>query len=211
MKINRLLILMLCFAVMIVTVGCSTGKVNVQQQEKLVARVYGDYPEYSSVDELAEKADVIIEGTVVNSRLEEIDDLIAPLGQDEKFKPNEQPQSSKKIYTVYTIKVSDAFKGVIKPGETIEVKQIGGEGENVIYVADESVEFVQNKKYIMFLTTYENSPATLLNPIQSSYSYDEESATLKSGQEELVSVNEKNNLTLTVGDLEKIKEKNTTK
>lgn len=58
-----------------------------------------------------------------------------------------------------------------------------------------------------FLSTYENSPATLLNPIQAVYSYEDVKTNSIVENEQLISLNEKNDLTLTIENLKRIKSK----
>ncbi|WP_131820673.1 hypothetical protein [Desulfoscipio geothermicus] len=69
-----------------------------------------DYPHYSSIDALAAKADIIIEGTIVDSRVEEIDTRIRTNKEDEQLNPGGEIPSTKDICTVCTIKVSDSYK-----------------------------------------------------------------------------------------------------
>ncbi|MCL5289601.1 MAG: hypothetical protein M1489_00965 [Firmicutes bacterium] len=205
MKTSRLLVIIIvCCCIIPTLIGCSTQKVNAGQKEKLTTYIFADYPHYSSIDSLAEKADIIIEGKIVSSRVEEINILDKTNMEDKKLHPSSEIQTSKMVYTVYTVKVSDSYKGTVKPGEIVEVKQLGGEDETTVYISEDSVKFPKNKKYLMFLSTYENVPASLLNPIQGSYSYEEETLINKG---KLQSVNTKNDLTLTIEDLEKIKNK----
>ncbi|SNS83000.1 hypothetical protein SAMN05446037_10235 [Anaerovirgula multivorans] len=215
MKTNKLLIIIICCNMILTLIGCSTQNTNVKQEEKLITVVHADYPYYPSIDALAERATTVIEGTIVDSRVEEIDDRTkVDLGVegeiDDRMNPSKDTPPSIRVYTVYTVKVSNTYKGDVKPGETIEVKQIGGESKTMVYKVEneeDNVKFVEGKKYVMFLSTYENSPATLLNPIQACYSYEEDTVKTKSTveNEQLISVNEKNDLTLTIEDLERIK------
>lgn len=203
MKMSRLLVTIVCCSIILTPIVFPTQDANVKQEEKSIAIVYSDYPYYSSIDALAEKAAIIIEGTVMDSRVEEI---------DERMNPSSDTPPSMMVYTVYTVKVNNSYKGNVEPDETIEIKQVGGEGETIIYklgVIEDYVEFVENKKYVMFLSTYENFPADLLNPIQACYSYEEDTVKTKSivENEQLISVNGKNDLTLTIEDLKRIKNK----
>lgn len=64
---------------------------------------------------------------------------------------------------VYTVKINDSYKGEVKLGSTIEVKQLEGTINEKDYVLDDGVKFVNNK--VMFLATYINSSKYLLNLI----------------------------------------------
>ena len=68
-----------------------------------------------------------------------------------------------------TVKVESIFKGSIIKGSTIEIKQLGGETNDVIHIEEGAPDININDEYIMFLETYDNSPASLLNNIQSLY------------------------------------------
>lgn len=205
MKKNRLSeVIVFSILIMTTLIGCSSQKSDTIKGEKLKVVVDRDYPHYSSIDDLSQKADIVIEGAVVNSRVEELEHVIEPSDKSEKSNPGGNVPSSKRVYTIYTVEVSDSFKGNINSGETIEVKETGGEGKGAIYVSNDSIELKMNKKYIMFLNTYDNSPATLLNPIQSLYTYDEESL----NNDQLKGEHKENDLSLKIKDLEKIKSNN---
>jgi hypothetical protein len=205
MKITRLLIIVVCCGMVAALMGCVTQEAEVSPKEKLIIRVSADYPYYPNVDALTEKADLIVKGTVMDSRVEEIDTRIKTSEENKNLNPGGKTSSTNFLYTVYTIDVSDSYKGDVEPGETIEIKEIGGESDTTTCIAGETVKFAKNKEYVMFLSTYESDvPPSLLNPIQSAYNYKEEAA----NKGKLLSVNEKNDLALTIEGLEEIKNKN---
>jgi hypothetical protein len=206
MKIIRLLSTILCVGVIITSFGCSTEKANIGQNEKLTVVVSTDSPKYSSIEELSKKANTVIEGTILSSKVEELNDVITTNIQDPKQNPGGATPTSKNVYTVYTVKVSNSYKGSVQPGNTIEIKQLGGESNNKTYILEDGIKFVANKKYVMFLETYKNSPASLLNSIQSCYIH-EDSSKEKTliNDSTFLSANEKNELTLSSKHLDKIK------
>ena len=51
------------------------------------------------------------------------------------------------------------------------MKQLGGTIDRVHYVQEDAMTIEIGNTYIMFLETYENSPASLINPIQGIYEY----------------------------------------
>ncbi|MFL1378320.1 MULTISPECIES: hypothetical protein [unclassified Nocardiopsis] len=111
----------------------------------------GDYPSYASAEELFESADLVVEGTVEGSRTEPID--ISEGGEaEEGLEPLE--------YTVYTLAVSEVFKGEA-PGGALEVKHENG--------GPDDLELREGDTYVLFLATYDDVPASLLNPDQSAY------------------------------------------
>jgi len=111
-----------------------------------------------------------------------------------------------KIYTVYTIKISDVYKGNYKTGETIKVKQLGGTIGNRTFIEQGSVAISTMHEYIFFLATYDKMPASLLNQIQSLYIY--ESAASMDSDGKITSAHQDNHLVLYAGDLIKIKSEN---
>ncbi|CAL9547199.1 hypothetical protein SUDANB121_04378 [Nocardiopsis dassonvillei] len=111
----------------------------------------GDYPSYASAQELFEAADLVVEATVEGSRTEPID-VSEGDGAEEGLEPIE--------YTVYTLAVSEVFEGR-DPGGVLEVKHENG--------ATDDLELREGETYVLFLATYDDVPASLLNPDQSVY------------------------------------------
>jgi hypothetical protein len=209
MKIKRILSTVLCFVTIITSVGCSSAKTNSGQVEKDTLFINADFPSYDTVENLTTKASVIIRGTILSSKVVEMDTRIITNDKNEKSNPNYNAQSdsvtntpyTKKVYTVYAVKVNDSYKGEFKSGDTIEIKQLGGEINGQTYVLEDSIEFMNNKKYIMFLETYPNSPACLLNQIQATYIDEVDGGNFKNA-------NKKNNLKFSTKSLDEIKQKN---
>lgn len=80
-------------------------------------RHQASYPSYSKVEELREASDLIVEGTILASRVEEL----------------------------------------------------GGTFNGTKYSTAEGILLQDDHAYVMALETYENSPATLFNPIQATH------------------------------------------
>lgn len=207
MKQIKFLLIVLCFAAITSAIGCAS-RIN-NQENKMEVLVSGDYPEYLSIDEIAQNSDLIIEGTVIDERVEEIDNLIHPNDTDDpKINPGGEVLPSKNVYTVHIIQVNNSFKGIYD-GDTIEVRQIGGEKE--IWIEEDVVKLEKGETYVLFIDKYMAFPAYLKNPIQSSYKYSKRAKELKDKneknwkKEKFENVNKKNKLTLTYESLEKIK------
>ncbi|MCJ7843424.1 hypothetical protein MUB24_21615 [Lederbergia sp. NSJ-179] len=208
MKKERFIPLLACSIILFSTAACSstnnTGEVN--NNEPVTTVVTEDYPSYSSIESLAQRADTIIKGTVLSSTVEEINDLIETDSKDEKLNPGGKPDDVSNIYTVYSVKIADVYKGNYHVGDTIEVKQLGGKIGNTSVITDEKVDIKNERDYIFFLETYENVPASLLNPIQSLYLY--ESVAEKSiDKAKITSAHQDNQLILNMEYLQKIKNK----
>ncbi len=112
--------------------------------------VNSDYPYYNSLQELYDAADLVI--VARNNRNES---TILNTG-------NEIP------YTVSSMSVTDVFKGD-KSVDSIDVKQLGGLMDGVMYISQGVEQLVQDGEYLLFLETYDKSPAALLNPVQGMY------------------------------------------
>lgn len=202
MKKIRLLLTLVCIAAFVIASGCSAQKSNIGQTNEETVIITTDFPRYSTIEDLTKKADLVISGTILSSTVKELNDLITTNSQDEKLNPNSNPPSSSNIYnvyTVYTIKVNDSYKGNVQPGDTIEVKVRGGEINDKNYIYEDGAKFIKNKKYLMFLASFPNSPAMLLNPIQASYTDSEDE------KGNFKSVNIKNDLKLPSKYLEQIR------
>ena len=157
-----------------------------------------DYPSYQTLEDLAQRADLVVRGTVTSTRVAAINDAIQPTSSDPKANPGGDTPASTSVYTVYTISVTDVYKGAVPASKTIEVKDLGGTLNGVTYVSEDSVNFKPNKKYILFLETYPQSPAMLLNPVQASFSGDTDA------QGNYPGTNPKNTLKLPPGQLKKL-------
>jgi hypothetical protein len=116
-----------------------------------------DYIYFHSPDEMYLRADVVLICTVQSSEVKSIDITGTP-ETDDDF-----------IYTIATVKADEVFKGDKKPGDTLEVKQLGGFYDSVYYYNDGADYLTVGSKYLLFLSTYETSPASLLNQTQAMY------------------------------------------
>ncbi len=132
------------------------------------------YPSFGSVAEMAKAADLVIEGKVLSSAVKEID-IASPLtGEDAKdpeLNPGGPGQNtpSMMVFTVHEVQVERVIRGTADKGSTIEVKELGGTYAQTRHATEEGILLRDNRSYVMFLETYEGVPASLLNPIQSTY------------------------------------------
>lgn len=104
----------------------------------------GDYPVYATVDDLYAKADLVIEGVPGD-------------GVNRAFEGTS--------YKVYEVEVSRVWKGIVTPGDIVEVKR----------VRDEEQQLDGGKGYLLFLESYPDFPgvpASTLNPEQGQYRLD---------------------------------------
>ncbi|KAF4325724.1 hypothetical protein G195_000699 [Phytophthora kernoviae 00238/432] len=94
-------------------------------------------------------------------------------------------------------------------GDTIEVKQLGGQLGNTEIINDDNIKFIPTKDYVLFLETYEDTPASLLNSVQSLYVIKPAAKSTQPGEQQsksevVVSANPENDLTLSIEELQEI-------
>jgi hypothetical protein len=103
----------------------------------------GDYPYYADTKALVEAADVVASVEVLSVGREEIQGM---------------------AYTVSEVKVIEAVKGA-KAGDVLKVKQ-PGDSSGKVMVEDAGKYLEKGRRYVLFLKTYGDVPASLLNPVQ---------------------------------------------
>lgn len=163
----------LVFAAVFVT-ACSA------HEEPVLYRA--DYPQYQSADALFDKATLVVEARIVGEPryLQEKEEAPDPAETDPNLNPNAgapaevaaEPEAPPTVITVYTAQVIKVFKGQAQVGQSIEVKELGGNFEGVTYAEEHTTPMNEDSGYVLFLETYPDSPAALLNPVQAKYPLD---------------------------------------
>ena len=153
--------------------------------------VMSSYPHYGSISHLASYATDVVRVEVLDER---VDWLNAWLEPPQGIDPYE-------LYTVHRIRVLDVFQGDAAIGDILEVRQIGGEQDDLRVINEDKVPLEVGDDLVLFLraSLIENLPSILLNPNQSAYYFTAEN-------EALESVNPENDLVLTMEDLSQILE-----
>lgn len=115
---------------------------------------HGDWPSYDSLDVLYDRADLVVRGTLAGpSTVRKLD-----IGDGTTM-----------VFTVADVTVGEVFKGSATTGQTVAVKQMGGRLDGVDYRSDAESYLSPGQTYLLFLETYKDSPASLLNPWQAQY------------------------------------------
>ena len=114
-----------------------------------------------------------------------------------------------KPYTFYRIQVLEVFRGEVEAGNILEVRQKGGQIDNVRLESMSFVPLSVGDDLVLFLSSLSwmpNSPAGIMSSTQAAYRFPSSSGELMalSVYEELESLNPTNDLTLTIGDLQQI-------
>ena len=136
----------------------------------------------------------IVEVKVISSEsvtLDANESLTDEQTNDSERNPGGETDRQSLPYTIYTVEVMQVYKGAVTVGNTIEMKQLGGTIDHVHYVQEDAMTIEIGNTYIMFLETYENSPASLINPIQGIYEY----------TDGIITGNSKNTWVLTLEDI----------
>lgn len=111
-----------------------------------------DWPIYGSLAALAERADLVVEGTVLDARREDID---IELGAGETIEPSE----------VYRVEVAQAYLGAASSGDVVEVAVMAPAGRPT-----EEPRLTVGDTYVLFLAeSFEGQPRHLLNPFEAVY------------------------------------------
>ncbi len=159
---KRNLMLFLCCSLVLVFSGCRQ-----KGTEKIT--LSAEYPAYQNLSEMSSKADMVIQGEITGSKFQMLDIGIDPKSNDPKLNPGGKIDHTKLPYTVYDVKVSEVFKGKAEKGDTIQLKQLGGDDGKKQYVCAETRSFKAKSDYIFFLSVFNGSPASLINPTQGVY------------------------------------------
>lgn len=149
----------LALALSMLVVACGSGR----------SGVVADYPAYATVPEMIDAADVILIGTVLSTRVEEV---LADggTGADPSLDPQAGLESTERansvVVTVAVVEVTQVMKGDVENGQRIEVSQ-PGERNNV--PAGTTLVEPGGMDYAFVLKLHEGAPYDLVNPQQGLY------------------------------------------
>jgi len=111
--------------------------------------------------------------------------------EDPKLNPGGETASVSFPNTIYTVEIEAVYKGNVIEGNTIEIKQLGGTVDNVNYTEEDATKIEIGSTYILFLETFSDSPASLINQIEGIYKY----------KDNKITGNDKNKIILDLKDL----------
>lgn len=146
--------------------------------------IYSEYPSYANVDELRTSADAVVEVEVLEQSglvVQELDLTFLEsedprenflLGLDEEAIEREIEQlraGPPLVYTAFDVQVLRAYVGSVSPGDVLQVRQVGGLHERVMYVEEETSLLSPGDRYILFLSYHDEGIWSLLNPDQGQY------------------------------------------
>lgn len=141
-----------------------------------VVEYHMDYPAYDTSDSLYQKADLVVEASVgTATRVQQL--LPAAPPNDPKANPNAGTGNGVSaadgvVVTVFQATVTKVLKGTAKPGQAVEVKQLGGVFKGKTYQEVGATHLKSGTNYLLFLALFPDAPASLLNPTQGQYPLD---------------------------------------
>lgn len=155
-------------------VGCTPlDNDSAPEEASNVVTYHAEYPEYESLGELQQGADVVatVEFTGESRTYE-----LQPIAPEDPTDPVQNPsygapeadgatpEAPTIVVTAYQARVIDVLSGNLEPGDLIEVKQLGGEADGVTYVAPDEASLSEQQTALVFLSAWENEPYSLLSP-----------------------------------------------
>ncbi|MFJ4538579.1 hypothetical protein ACIP39_21865 [Streptomyces tibetensis] len=167
-------------------VGCSadTGKGEPERAKSSDTVVYeADYPAYDSLDDIVGTADLIVRGTVVDSRVTESKPEVSTEGDpltnpQAGLSAEEAAETDPVVITVSTVKVAEVLSGPgkVAVGDTVEVSQLGGTLDGVAFEEQSTTTLSKDgTEYVLMLADHgEAAPYDLLNPEQALYTVEGE-------------------------------------
>lgn len=176
---RRVILPILIISTLLLSAACAktiSDKEPVVAAEKETVSVQADYPWYDSIEALYDRADLVIEGKVLDSRVEWMNHAIEPSEEDKDdpyLNPGGDTDPGEMITSIYTVEIHDIYKG--SAGESIELGDIGGEIGGVVCENPEAADIETGETYLLFLSVYGDFPACLLNPVQAIYRVDGDS------------------------------------
>ncbi|WP_405150387.1 hypothetical protein OG589_17525 [Sphaerisporangium sp. NBC_01403] len=169
-----------CAALTLVSVLSSCASGNDAARSKTPVTYRAAYPSYDSLAALFKRADLVIQARLGDQTRIQTINPDTPTGDDPRLNPSAGvtapaqtgPRDSSIVLTVYQAKVLKVFKGTAGKGQLIDVGQLGGESEGVVYAEAGTASLKKGGTQLLFLEVYPDAPASLLNPNQGQYDVD---------------------------------------
>jgi hypothetical protein len=174
------------------------GGSNMQNSDLEEVYLHYDWPGYSNLDELYQRATDIVRVEIISSGwCEEID-----INLDTNAKPVLM------LYTLHEVRVIESYKGTRKENEILIIRQIGGETDRKRIMPDHRIPFSLGDDLVIFSRKYiKTDHSGLLSPWDAVYHIETEngtrisSDTRASDNHKLVPVDERGYLSFTIGEL----------
>lgn len=159
---KKFFLVLICCLIFFSFAGC-----QIRQREQITVKF--DYPFYQSLSDMVTKSDLVVHGKIIGSEFQMLDVGMDANPNDSRRNPGGKTDHTKLPYTIYIVKISEVFKGKAKVGDTVQLKQLGGDDGAKQYVFAEAQPLDAKADYIFFLPVFQNSPASLISPVQGIY------------------------------------------
>jgi hypothetical protein len=160
-------------AVAVGSVGCA----GTSGEGRAVVEYAADYPAYDTAKQIVQASELIVRGVTVGQRVEQMRPEISTEGD-----PAANPQAGLSaeeaervppvIVTISTVRVVETIKGSVRPGELVEVSQLGGEFQGTKYAEADTrlLSTTDTAEYVLLLAGHgPGKPYDLLNPAQAMF------------------------------------------
>lgn len=143
--------------------------------EQQVMYTHLNYPYYPSLEELSEKSDYIIYGTVLSERCE-LMSLVIP-SDDVSLDPDWEADDELSVVTIFEVRIKGSYTDEADSGDVLEVLIRGGKMEELEEIVCESPHIEVGNEYIFFLSKSRivDNGAWLLSDVQALYQTNGES------------------------------------
>ena len=124
-----------------------------------------DWRMYNNSDQLIDAASLIVKGSI--EKVYPSEDIV--IGEAVNAETGEM-KAIKSLYTVVDVRVIKVYKGNVKEGDIIQVKQWGGIDKDKHFAVRDVEYYKPNEKRFFFLETYDDgTPASPLNGLQGDF------------------------------------------
>ncbi|MBT1181578.1 hypothetical protein JS531_06300 [Bifidobacterium sp. CP2] len=160
-------LIMLCGALL------ATGYLMSSHHEPTSHVIQADYPQYATLSESVQAADVIIVGTVLESREElsypHIDTTNGDAATNPQYGLVRQAINKGALavpVTVTDVRVLEVLKGAVTPNEVIAITQVGGhiDGQEVREEHTVLLNETDHNEFLLLLHTYNDESYDAINP-----------------------------------------------
>ncbi|WP_017581885.1 hypothetical protein [Nocardiopsis valliformis] len=137
---------------------------------------YTDYPVFDTPADLSSASDLVVEGIITGSEVQELDILAPPeeglsAEEDPGLGAPDAPDEVLLVYTVHRVEVTSVLAGEAEVGQSIEVKTLGGTLDGVVYAEDDPAELDRGAPQVLFLSGEADggTPFSLVSSTQGAY------------------------------------------
>lgn len=150
-----------------------------------------DYPTYDTLADAVNEADVVVRGSFVHSAADVLLPDVSPTDGDAQTNPQfgvvpsaDALEDLRVPITTSTLEVSEVLKGSLKPGQDIQVSQLGGELDGVRYreASTTLLADASGDEFLLLLSQHNDGTYDMINADDGGWVVEGESLTGLNGQ-----------------------------